>query len=302
MKNTKIIFAWFVTIIVIFCIGGIVERLESAAQFVGHKVSGFLNPATEDLDMDGNNIKTGTGWIGRDASGLTFDASNNIVATNDIDANNNDLILGTGQINFDGVTGEGLRFDTLGTASFYVATNIKWNLESSRLWGYSSAGPALMRETVSATNPTLIPRADDPATGMGSPAVKQFSLTANSVEIARGTQDTNIAEFRILGSLKIDPTDVNASTYSVLQTDHYLQCRRTATGALTVTLPAISTVGDGFIIVIKDSGYNANNFNITVSRTGSDTINNVAGNYTINTAGTAAVFMANATTTDWEIY
>ena len=71
---------------------------------------------------------------------------------------------------------------------------------------------------------------------------------------------------------------------------------------MTVNLPAISTVGDGFVLIIKDSGYNANANNITVARNGTDTINNVAGNYTINVDGTAVVLIANDTTDDWEIW
>ena len=84
-------------------------------------------------------------------------------------------------------------------------------------------------------------------------------------------------------------------------TDYYIQVRRSATGICTVTLPAITTVDDGAVFIISDSGYGSATYNITVARTGSDKINNVAGSYTISQNGTSLTFVANETTLNWEI-
>ena len=68
--------------------------------------------------------------------------------------------------------------------------------------------------------------------------------------------------FSVSGAKREITTDVNASTYTVLSTDHYLQVRRTATGTCALTLPAISRVRDGFVLWIEDSGNNAGTNNI----------------------------------------
>ena len=55
------------------------------------------------------------------------------------------------------------------------------------------------------------------------------------------------------------------------------------------------------IIIIIDSGYNCSVNNITLARNGTDKINNVAGNYTQNSNGSAVWLKANATAGNWEI-
>lgn len=104
------------------------------------------------------------------------------------------------------------------------------------------------------------------------------------------------------GGMTFKGTDVNAAgPYVVLPTDFFLEVRYTATGAIQINMPSIATVGNGRVIAIIDSGYNAAGFNITVARNGADTINNVAGNYTMNVTGSCIWFKANATTNNWEI-
>ena len=103
------------------------------------------------------------------------------------------------------------------------------------------------------------------------------------------------------GFLKLNVTDVNATPYNIVATDCYLQCRRTATGVLTINFPSIATVGDGYVLIVNDSGCNCNTNNITLVRNGADTIDNVAGNYTMNVDKMSLTFVANATTSNWEI-
>jgi len=96
-------------------------------------------------------------------------------------------------------------------------------------------------------------------------------------------------------------TDVNIATYPVVVTDVVLEDRYTATGASGISLPAISSVRPGRIIVVKDSGYNASANNITVTPAGTDKINNAAAALVINVSGSAIWLQANSTTFDWEI-
>ena len=104
------------------------------------------------------------------------------------------------------------------------------------------------------------------------------------------------------GGQNINGTDVNvAGPYTVLATDYVLEVRRTATAAISLNLPSIATVGNGHIVISKDSGYNAAVNNITLVRNGADTIENVAGNYVQNVTGSAIWLKANATTNNWEI-
>jgi len=107
---------------------------------------------------------------------------------------------------------------------------------------------------------------------------------------------------RLYGGLTVRGTDINAAgPYNVAVTDFCLEVRYTATGAIQINLPAISTVGNGRVIVVIDSGYNAAANNITVARNGADKINNIAGNYTMNTSGDCKRFKSNSTTSNWEL-
>jgi hypothetical protein len=65
-------------------------------------------------------------------------------------------------------------------------------------------------------------------------------------------------------------------------------------GAVTVTLPAPAV--DAFVRV-KDSSGSANTNNITVARNGSESIDGVAGNFTLDSNYESAVFVSDGT--DW---
>ena len=104
------------------------------------------------------------------------------------------------------------------------------------------------------------------------------------------------------GGIEVHGTDVNVvGPYIILATDYYLHVRRTATAAISLNLPSIAVVGDGFVIMAKDSGYNAAVNNITWVRNGADTIENVAGSFLQNVTGSLITFVANATTNNWEL-
>ncbi len=96
-------------------------------------------------------------------------------------------------------------------------------------------------------------------------------------------------------------TDVNVASHNVTETDILLKVRETATGACSINLEAISAVGDGRTLTINDSAYNASVHNITLVRSGTDKINNVAGNYVISTNGTSVKIVSNSQSGNWEI-
>lgn len=66
-------------------------------------------------------------------------------------------------------------------------------------------------------------------------------------------------------------TVVNSATYTVLSSDEIIAVTYTATGAVTITLPAISVVG-AIQYTIVDEGGNAQANPITIDTTGADTI------------------------------
>ena len=165
----------------------------------------------------------------------------------------------------------------------------------------ANTGSFNLKVTAGASNSPVFRFRGDANTGIWGSGDIFYAIAGGSTGITI-TEGTNILTTNIMGSQIVNVTAVASGTHTVLQTDYYLQCTYTATGVITITMPSIATVGDGFLLVVKDSGYNANNNNITVARNGSDTINNVGGNYTINTAGTSISFIANDTTDDWEIW
>lgn len=67
-------------------------------------------------------------------------------------------------------------------------------------------------------------------------------------------------------------TAVNATTYTIVAADTFIGVQHTSTAAVTLTLPLGSAVILGHKISIKDEGGNSSINNITVNRTGSDTI------------------------------
>ena len=70
-------------------------------------------------------------------------------------------------------------------------------------------------------------------------------------------------------------TNVAASTYSTLTSDHYIGVSYTATGICTVTLQT-ATVTAGRVVTIKDTGGNASGNNITIATQAAQTIDGAA--------------------------
>jgi hypothetical protein len=117
---------------------------------------------------------------------------------------------------------------------------------------------------------------------------------ASQVKIGKSLSRT-----RIEGAQSSKRETVSGS-YSVLLTDHILSVDTTSSAA-TITLPAISAVGDGHTVIIKDRANNSYTNTITVARTGSDKIDNTSSSYVIQSNGASYVFVANSALNDWEI-
>lgn len=60
------------------------------------------------------------------------------------------------------------------------------------------------------------------------------------------------------------------SHYSISTADYYIACNHTA--SITITLPRATSLASGQTFIIKDESGQANSYNITVVRQGSDTI------------------------------
>lgn len=118
--------------------------------------------------------------------------------------------------------------------------------------------------------------------------------SASSVKIGQSLSVT-----RIEGAQSVKRVNVSG-TYSVLSTDHILSVD-TSSIAATITLPAISVVGDGHTVIVKDRFNTSYTRTITVARTGSDKIDNTASSFVIQSDGASYVFVANTVTNNWEI-
>jgi hypothetical protein len=69
-----------------------------------------------------------------------------------------------------------------------LATVFAWAWLSARFEAAEAAGPAMMNEAATATNPTLVPNKADPDSGLGWSAADRLALVAGGLE-AIGAED-----------------------------------------------------------------------------------------------------------------
>lgn len=147
----------------------------------------------------------------------------------------------------------------------------------------------------------------DENTGVGRAAADQLSIIAGGVEGIRVSEDTNKLIIDLKGAVGYKVTEVNAATYTIQLNDHTIAVDYTATGAVTITLPAASDAfngTEGLRFLIKDTGVNSGTNNITINRAGSDTIiTTTSGNTsaTISANGNAFWIQAKDSST-WIVY
>lgn len=152
------------------------------------------------------------------------------------------------------------------------------------------------RPTITAANPIVITDFSTLRVGAAS------FLGAGPASATRSYAIISEGNTKLAGGCTFQGIDINAAgPYTVLETDFFLEVRYTAIDVITLNLPSIATAGNGRIIAVIDSGYNAAIKNITLARNGADKINNVAGNYTMAISGQCLWLKANATTSNWEL-
>jgi hypothetical protein len=108
--------------------------------------------------------------------------------------------------------------------------------------------------------------------------------------------------FQYKGGIQLHVKIVNSTPYTLVTQPAISDCVLQVTNATatTINLPAISIVQGGWTLVVIDSRYNAAVANIILVPNGTDKINNVAGNYTMNVNGMALMMVSNGTTNNWE--
>lgn len=73
-----------------------------------------------------------------------------------------------------------------------IATVFAWAWLAGSFQAADAAGPAMMNEAASATNPTLVPNKADPDTGLGAQAADALSLVAGALEAVRAEDPADL--------------------------------------------------------------------------------------------------------------
>ncbi len=100
------------------------------------------------------------------------------------------------------------------------------------------------------------------------------------------------AEGVLFGQRHSPPTVVNAATYDLLVTDEILHVTYTDTGVVTITWPTAQMIS-GRKVIIKDAGFGATTYNITIATEGAETIDDAA-TAVISSDGSAIAIYCNA--------
>jgi len=88
-------------------------------------------------------------------------------------------------------------------------------------------------------------------------------------------------------------TVVSTSTANVAATDEIIHVTRTTAGVCTLTVPSAllaASANEGMVFTVKDAGFNASTYTITIATQGTETIDGSTSDYTIETDGAAVRF------------
>lgn len=162
------------------------------------------------------------------------------------------------------------------TASYHAVT--KAQLDASP----ASATAAAASATAAATSETNAATSETNAAASASAAATSASAAAASAVSAKG----------------IERTYVDDAGYTVSTTQSYVVVMALATTARSVTLPA--SPGDGQIVRILDCNWQADLYNITVSRNGK-TIHNDASDLILDMAGIDITLQFSSSEDDWVV-
>ena len=153
--------------------------------------------------------------------------------------------------------GEGSKFPSLSAGQFFMGTLVK-----------ADGTKEVVKVTARSTDTMTIVRA---AEAVGGVQTAYAFLAGDAFEL-RMTAGMLGAELDRLDAAAFVETATKTANYTVLEADISKLIKvDTTSGALTVTLPQISALNDGFEVYVSKASADGNQ--VTVARTGSDTIN-----------------------------
>ena len=178
--------------------------------------------------------------------------------------------------------GDGSKFPSISGSQFFMATLVK-----------TDGTTEVVKVTARATDTLTIVRAAESVGGV----VTAYAFTAGDKVEARLTSVGLSGELDRLDAAALLGASNKSANYSVVAADISTLLRvNTASGTLTVTLPAISTLSDDFDTIIAKVSSDANTLNVVRSST--DTING-ATSYTLYTQFQSVWLIADRTTNTW---
>jgi len=212
-------------------------------------------------------------------SGLVFGQSGDARATTSINAFYKSWLQLTGTNN-DTIVTDVTRIQD--GAGYYAPLSI--GTDSLVIHGYTviekkltvedAAGPAILNEAASITNPTLLPNKADPNTGIGGDGSDRLSFIAGGTEVAYAYSSGGVQYFYINSGFGFGATNVVLATYTLDLDDSFIAANHSSGGVQTLSLPA--SPPSGWIIIIIDIEGNASGNTITIDTVGAETINGAA--------------------------
>ena len=174
------------------------------------------------------------------------------------------------------------------------AISTKELLFSNSIKGFNAAGPAILNEAATGSNPTLIPDKTDEDTGIGRSSADALSLTSGGQEAARFTELSGniIQNFSINPGLAADVTSAQGSGIIISSFNIY---DTVGTAGDSATLP--STFAEGTIIFIKN-GAAANSMDVFPAS--GDDLGQGVNTVEALAAGDFAVYIATTASSVWE--
>ncbi|OLY93440.1 hypothetical protein SAMN05444008_107264 [Cnuella takakiae] len=195
------------------------------------------------------------GATGNTSVGGTLDVTGATTITGALNANGN-VAVNTNKLTIDAATGNTAIAGTLNTTGLLTA-----------------AGGATVNGNTVVTGVTNINFTGSNATTIGNLSLVGLGTasSSDSVLLVGNTQVKKMAVSTLTGNVTVSEQSLTAA-YTLTANDYMISCTNAGTG--TVTLPTPTAVGKVYIIKSSAAG------DITVSRTGSDTIDG-ASSYTI---------------------
>ena len=205
-----------------------------------------------------------------DGSSLTGITTSAAGATTQLQYNNAGAFAGSSSLTFNGTTLTGSYTGSLAQLTTLSASFVNFSPVSGTLAGDGSY------LGLDANNNVILSAGDGATTSPGGSNTQiQFnnagSFGASSNLTFNGTTLTTAGNTHLSGGLVHKRTAITAATYTILVSDYYLGVDSTS-NPITLTLPAASAATEGQTFAVKDESGQAGSNNITLARSGGDTI------------------------------